>query len=181
MGKKKYTLYMYGNESFWGSRALHACFKISSDPKRGHTFGQLLICFKGHETIMGSMINEMIHFLWAKGVCPKLDILSMSCKNEVNIFSIKVLCVQDQGATQEASQRWTDFASGTRREATSVERASKGREIFQKYHWTKLPAKLMRNLSKFVPKHQNKCPFAKVMGNKAKKWHQICPKISNYV
>ena len=160
---------MYGNESFWGSRALHACFKISSDPKRGHTFGQLLICFKGHETIMGSMINEMIHFLWAKGVCPKLDILSMSCKNEVNIFSIKVLCVQDQGAAQEASQRWTDFASGTRREATSVERASKGREIFQKYHWTKLTAKLMRNLSKFVPKHQNKCIFAKVMGNKVKK------------
>ena len=43
-------------------------------------------------------------------------------------FAIQVLCVQDQGAAQEVAQRWTDFASGTCREETSVERAAKGSE-----------------------------------------------------
>ena len=45
----------------------------------------------------------------------------------VDIF--QVLRVKDQGAAQEAAQCRADFESGTRREATSVERTAKGGEI----------------------------------------------------
>ena len=41
-------------------------------------------------------------------------------------FQSQVLRVKDQGAAQKAAQRRTDFESGTRREAASVERTAKG-------------------------------------------------------
>ena len=47
-------------------------------------------------------------------------------------FQSQVLRVKDQGAAQKAAQRRTDFASGTCREATSVERASKGKNFIFK-------------------------------------------------
>ena len=42
--------------------------------------------------------NDILPLFWATGKCPKLDILT-NCANDLNIFPIQVLCVQDQRAT----------------------------------------------------------------------------------